>query len=135
MWMLPNKLKMNLRVPTLKKKKKKSQMCIELYGVIKSNIKEIASPSEEEEEPVGTSSYTVKVKLKIPNILPILLCKSEMHLQWSKEAMQKLLWLPHVKKNRERNRQEELFMWVKDVWTVCGNLAENNPRILKSIAD
>ena len=49
------------------------QNWIELYGEMKSEIEEIALPSEKEEEPVGTGSYAVKVKLKrsIPNILPI----------------------------------------------------------------
>ena len=46
---------------------------VELYGEIKSEIKEVATQNEQGGSPVGTGSYTLKVKLKtaIPHILPI----------------------------------------------------------------
>ena len=44
-----------------------------MYGVIKSEIKEVAIPGDQEGSLVGTGSYKVQVKLNrsIPHILPI----------------------------------------------------------------
>ena len=56
-------------------------------------IKEVALTREQGVHSVGKGSYTVKVTLNIliPAHLTYTQTKSEMHIHWSKKAMQRLL--------------------------------------------
>ena len=110
---------------------------IELYGEIKSDIDEIAQPGESEEEAVGTGSYTIKVKLKrsIPNILPI----GGLRVKFTYNGVKKQCkncYEYHRSRKSERNESKPNYTCEKKSYEQYVEIfTENNPQILKSIAD
>ena len=113
------------------------QNWIELYGEMKSEIEEIALPSEKEEEPVGTGSYAVKVKLKrsIPNILPIGGLKVKFTYSSVKKQC-KNCYGYHTSAKKEKETNKTSYLCEKKTYEQYVTIfAENNPRIMQSIAD
>ena len=64
-----------------------------MYGLIKSDIKEVAIPSQQEGGLVGTGLYIVQVNMKraIPHILPINRLKVKVTYNIVEKTMQELL--------------------------------------------
>ena len=61
--------------------------------------------------------------------------KSEMHQQWGKKAMQKLLWILQREKNRGNNKQEMYTCEKRTFDQYVEIFKENNPKVLNSILE
>ena len=113
------------------------RMWIELYSEIKSDIDEITQPGELEEDTVGMGSYTVKVKLKrsIPNILPIGGLKVKFTYSGVKKQCKNCYEYHRSRKSEENASKQNYKCEKRSYGQYVKIFTENNPQILKSIAD
>jgi hypothetical protein len=110
---------------------------IELYGEIKSEIKEVAIPGDKEEGPVGTGSYMVQVKLNrsIPHILPINGLKVKFTYNGVKKQC-KNCYEYHKERRTGDQTNKKTYSCEKRTYDQYVEIfKENNPRIMKSIME
>ena len=110
---------------------------MEVYGEIKSEIEEVAIPSEQEGGLVGTGSYSVQVKLNrlIPHILPINGLKVKFSYNGVKKQCKNCYEYHRVSKAVNQAIKKTYSCEKKTYDQYVEIFKENNPHILKSIME
>ena len=108
--------------------KKEITSWIEMYGEIKSELEELAIPGDNDGTPVGTGSYTIKMKLNrlIPNVLPMQGLKIKCSYQGVKKQCGNCYGYHRQEENhtkRKYNCTKTTFQEYKETFK------ENNPGI------
>ena len=109
---------------------------IELYGEMKSEIEEVALPNEEGGAPIGTGSYTVKVRLRksVPNILPIQGLKVKFNYNGVKKQCPNC-YEYHVVKREKKAKTKTFTCEHRSYDQYVELFKENNPLIVNSIRE
>ena len=110
---------------------------IEVYGEIKSEIEEVAIPSDQEGGLVGTGSYTVQVKLNrlIPHILPINGLKVKFSYNGVKKQCKNCYEYHRVSKTENQAIKKTYSCEKKTYDQYVEIFKENNSHILRSIME
>ena len=108
---------------------------VELYGEIKSEIKEVATQNEQGGSPVGTGSYTLKVKLKraIPHILPINVLRVKCTYSGVKKQCKNCYEYHKESKTGEFSNKKTYKCEKKSYDQYVELFKQNNPRIVRII--